>query len=172
MPQKKPPQKGLDGSHNRAKLKERFEQLNILWDSPARLVLSCTNISVWHFPLRDIASACYLHANALFQPLHTTIFQNAADLDHSQYCDQTHGPSERQKLSELVRADHLPLICLIRSLAAMHMVTWGFNTSIDLTVKRHLTGPSLKAPVDPTYDLVCLSVIQLDLLWLARGVRA
>ena len=54
----------------------------------------------------------------------------------------------------------------------MHMATWGFNTSIDPTVTRHLAEPSLEVPVDQTYDLVCLSLIQLDPLWLVRGVRA
>ena len=162
----------MDGSHNRAEVERPFEQLNISWDPSTRLVLSCTTISAWRFPLRDIASTWYLDATDLVQPLHTTISLNVPNHEPPPFFGRTHGPSERQKLSGLVRADQLPLICLIRSLAVMHLAAWGFNTSIDTTVIKYLAGPSIKAPMNSTYDLVYLSVMQLNPLWLARGVRA
>ena len=51
----------------------------------------------------------------------------------------------------------------MRFLAAMHVVAEvGVDTYVATTVTRHLAAPNLEARVNHTYDIVCMSVMQLD----------
>ena len=136
------PQQGSDGSCNEEELKETVKRLSIALEGTARLVSEVAYYVRQSVQSISCLETLQVHATYIVLPLprkRLNIFNILIERD---------GHVTSKELSVGVRADHLLLIGLTRFLAA--------------TVTRHLTVPNLEARVLHTYDLVCMSVMQLD----------